>query len=68
MANLIEELFSQMNRVREIVKVYESLPDGAGMIGASMMKASIANAEKAISSGDVVAELQAFEDLKGFEE
>lgn len=68
MANLIEGLLKEMNRVRELIKIYESLPDGAGFIAASMMKVSIKKAEEAIATGDIVAELKAYEDLKGFEE
>lgn len=64
MSNLIEGLQVEMNRVRELIAEYEALPGGVGFIGASMMKISIQNAEKAIASGDVVKELQAFEDLK----
>lgn len=64
MANLIDGLLKEINRVRELIKEYESLPDNAGFFGASMMKNSIANAEKAIASGDVVAELKAYQDLK----
>lgn len=67
MANLIEGLFEEMNRVRDLIKQYEELPDNAGFLGASMMKVSVSNAEKAISSGDIVKEVQALEDLKGFE-
>lgn len=67
MANLIEGLLEEMNRVRELIKIYESLPDNAGFFGSSMMKVSITRAEKAIASGDVTEELRAFEDLKSFE-
>lgn len=64
MSNLIEGLQTEMNRVRELIKEYEALPGGAGFFGASMMKAEIHRAETAISNGDIVAELQAYESLK----
>lgn len=64
MANLISELLDEMNRVRDLIKEYESLPDGAGFFGASIMKASIHSAEEAIKQGDVVKELAAYEKLK----
>lgn len=67
MANLIEGLLEEMNRVRELTKEYESLPDNAGWVGASLMKASIQNAENAIKEGDIIKELKAYEDLKTFE-
>lgn len=64
MVNLSSAIFDEMNRVRELIKEYESLPDGAGFFGASTMKVSIQRAEKAISDSDVVAILVAYEDLK----
>jgi hypothetical protein len=64
MANLIEGLLSEMNRVRELIKEYESLPDNAGWFGSSMMKVAIKNAEDAMAKGDVVAELKAYQELK----
>lgn len=64
MTNLIEGLHSEMNRVRELVKEYEALPDGVGFMGASIMKAFLQQAEKAIEEGDIVAELRAHQSLK----
>lgn len=65
--NLIDALLKEMNRVRELIKLYEGLPDNAGWFGASLMKVAIQKAEKAISSGDVIQELKVYEELKGFE-
>ena len=62
--NLIEGLLSEMNRVRELIKEYEDLPGGVGFFGSSIMKVKIQQAEKAISEGDVIKELQAYEELK----
>lgn len=64
MANLIEGLQEEMNRVRELVKQYDALPGGVGFFGSSIMNNSIHKAEKAIASGDVIKELEAYEDLK----
>ena len=64
MANLIEGLLEEMNRVRELIKEYESLPDNAGWFGSNMMKAAIKQAEDAMAKGDVVAELKAYQELK----
>lgn len=66
MENLIQGLHKEMNRVRDLIKEYEGLPGGAGFLGASMMKVSIQRAETAIGNSDVIAELQAYNDLKGF--
>jgi len=65
--NLIEGLQEQMNRVREIISEYDSLPNNAGALASGFMKISIKNAEKAIANGDTIAMLAAFEDLKTYE-
>lgn len=62
--NLIEGLQSEMNRVREIIKVYETIPTGA--LAATMMKMDIAETEKAIATGDTVEMMRCYEDLKGY--
>ncbi len=67
MENLTEGLQRQMNRVREIVKVYESLPKNAGMFAATMMKQSIVNSENAISIGDTIEMIACYKDLEGYE-
>lgn len=64
MTNLIEGLHKEMNRVRELITEYEMLPDGVGFMGASVMKACIKQAEKAMEENDIVAELRAYEELK----
>jgi len=56
-----------MNRVREIISEYDSLPNNAGALASGFMKISIKNAEKAIANGDTIAMLAAFEDLKTYE-
>lgn len=53
MSNLIEGIQKECNRLRECVKMYESIGP-AGMIGAAMIKADIQRGEAAIASGDVV--------------
>lgn len=67
MGNLIEGLMDEMNRNRELIKVYESLDGGVGAFGAAMMKQDVAEAERAISTGDIIAELQVYEKLKSNE-
>jgi hypothetical protein len=37
--NLIEALHSEMDRVREIIKEYDDLPNNAGAFASGMMKA-----------------------------
>ena len=65
MSNLMEGLLSEMNRCRELIKRYEEIPTGA--FGATMIKQTISNAEKAIGGGDVSEMLKAFNDLQSCE-
>lgn len=62
--NLMDGLLDEMNRVRELISEYKSLPGGVGFIGASLMEIEIKKAEKSISSGDVVAMLVCYQSLK----
>lgn len=64
---LMDGLFEEMNRVREHIAEYESLPNGAGIFGAAIMKDTIKMAEKAISDNDVIAMLVQYEQLKTYE-
>lgn len=63
--NLMDGILSEMNRAREILAMYEEIPQGA--FGAAMIKMSVARAEKAISSGDIVEILKCYNDLKEIE-
>jgi len=65
--NLIEGLQKEMERVRGIIKEYDSLPGNAGAFASSMMKISIINAEKSISNGDTIRMIGALKDLKEYE-
>jgi len=60
--NLIEGLQKEMNRCREVLKEYESIPQGA--FGAFHIKESIRKAEWAIASGDVIEMMAVYRDLK----
>jgi hypothetical protein len=61
-SNLISAMFEQMNRAREILSEYRSIPQGA--FGAAFIQDSIARAEKAISENDIVAMVRCLEELK----
>lgn len=65
MPNLMEGLLSEMNRAREIKKLYDEIPLGA--FGSAMIVATIKEAEEAIASGDVVAMLKCYAELKEIE-
>ena len=66
--NLMDSLFSEMNRVREIIKEYEDPSlKGAGMLAASLMKQSIVNAENSIKENDVIKMMACYALLKDYE-
>jgi hypothetical protein len=52
-------------RVRRLLEQYIAIGP-AGAFGAAMMRQSLARAEQAAISGDVIAMLQAHEDLKTY--
>ena len=64
--NLIEGLQTEMDRVREIIKEYEELPNNAGAFASGMMKFSIKNAESSIAIGDTIGMMKAYNDLKEY--
>ena len=61
---LMEGLLLEMNRVRDLITIYSGLPGGVGFIPASLMKRDIQDAERAISTGDVIQMLICFKKLK----
>jgi len=65
--NLIEGLHSEMDRVREIIKEYDSLPGNAGAFASGMMKFSISNAENMMAIGDTIGMMKALNSLKEYE-
>ena len=65
--NLMDGLFSEMNRVREIEKEYDALPGNAGAFASYMMKVDINEAEKSIKENDVIKMLQCYTKLKEYE-
>ncbi len=64
MASLGDELPKEMTRVRELLPLYDAIP--AGFIAATMMRAELDRAARALASGDVVAMIEVYESLKGF--
>jgi len=53
-------------RCRELLKVYHDL-GSVGQFGAMMIERDLAAADEAVISGDLVAMMKAYEDLKGCE-
>ena len=55
----------EMARVRdELLPMYDAIP--TGVFAATMMRADLDRAAKALAEGDVVAMLRVYESLKGF--
>lgn len=61
---LADALPAEQRRVRELLVEYVSLGP-VGSFGAAMLRQTLARADQAAMSGDVVAMLRAYEDLKG---
>lgn len=63
--NLMDALFSEINRVREIIKEYEDPSmKGAGHFAALFMKQEIDEAERAIKEGDTIQMMVSYNKLK----
>lgn len=66
MESLGEALPAMITRVRdEVLPLYVEIGP-AGTFAATMMRASLDLAAKALAEGDVVAMLRCYEDLKGY--
>lgn len=63
-STLADALPREIERVQELIPIYESV--SMGFIAAGMMRESIKRAHAAMVSGDVVAMLRVYEDLKGY--
>lgn len=63
MTGLAEELPKEQQRVRELLPLYDSIPTGT--FGAAMLRQVLTRAEQAAASGDVIAMLRSYEELKG---
>ena len=65
MANLIEAIQSECNRLREVVlPEYDKIP--TGVFAATLMRESIKKAEAAVASGEVVEMVKALDDVKSW--
>lgn len=65
MTSLAEALPAEQARVRELKEQYLSIGP-AGRPAAFLMEQSLRRADQAVMSGDVIAMLMAYEDLKRF--
>ena len=64
MSSLAVELPKEQQRVRELLPLYDQIP--TGVFAATLMRQAITRAEQAASSGDVIAMLRSYEELRGF--
>ena len=64
MANIIEGIQEECDRVRKVMEIYKTVP--MGHLAASLMAESIKQAERAIASGDTVGMVLIYKDLKGY--
>jgi hypothetical protein len=62
--SLADALPTEQGRIRELLSVYDSFP--TGIFAASMMRASLSNAERVSAAGDVVGMIAALADLRSY--
>lgn len=55
---LYDDLCKEINRVRELLDIYHSLPNNVGAVAAQRLKIHLAHAEKAIWDNDIIQMLQ----------
>lgn len=60
--NLMDGLLQELNRAREIKKLYDEIPEGR--FGSVMIQREISRTEAAIVSGDVVEMLSCYATLQ----
>ena len=62
--NLMDGLFREMNRCRELIKHYEEIGP-VGLFGKTMIQRDIERAELAIRGGDITEMIAAYKALEG---
>jgi len=67
MSSLAEEFPKEQERVRGVLEIYKSIGP-AGTFGAMMIEQTLSRAERAAMSGDVIAMLRSYEELKAISE
>ena len=67
MSSVGSEFPKEQERVRHLREEYLALPNGAGVIGATILDDVLARAAMAQSSGDVIQIIQLFQELKDSE-
>lgn len=65
MATVGEEFPREQARVRELITIYRELPDGVGVMAATLMEQTLQRADQAQASGNIIEILRSFEEMKG---
>ena len=62
--DLTHDLLKEISRVKDLLNLYHSLPNNAGIIASQRLKIHLAHAEKAIQDNDIIQMLQMYGILK----
>lgn len=62
--DLHDNLLREITRVRELLGIYNSLPNNVGIVSAQRLKIHLAHAEKALRDNDVIQMLQMYSILQ----
>lgn len=65
MSNIVESLKQEIQRNRELLDIYKSIP--TGVFGVSIIESYISNAIDALGSGDPIEMIKAYNDMKDSE-
>jgi hypothetical protein len=66
-ANMVEAIQAECNRVREVIRIYDELPNNVGIFGATWMRELVKRSEKAIAELDVVECVACLKELREVE-
>jgi hypothetical protein len=64
---IMDRLLSEINRVKEIVKEYNSIPDNVGRLDSLFMQIDIETAEISIKENDLIKMLECYLKLTQYE-
>ncbi|RYU92882.1 hypothetical protein [Emticicia agri] len=62
--DLHDDLLKEINRVKDLLELYQSLPNNVGVVAVQRLKIHLAHAEKAIRDNDTIQMLQMYGILK----
>jgi GTP1/Obg family GTP-binding protein len=62
--DLTDDLVKEITRVKELLNVYNSLPNNVGVIASQRLKIHLAHAEKAMRDNDIIQMLQMYRILE----